>query len=162
MTLKIPAVFSLSEFSIWWRGQTGRLIRENSRRVAFRSERPEGLRLVQGHNPTPTQVKTPLLVGSRAARSGTQGPELKAARTQTTPGQTVFQDGPTSEADRKTPTGCYFLTEAYCRLVVDEGIGRPRDSSGQPGRLLELRKAEEFPAPAAQSPVRRRVGGAGP
>lgn len=130
--------------------------------MAFRSERPEGLRLVQGHNPTPTQVKTPLLVGSRAARSGTQGPELKATRT-TTPGQTVFQDGPISEADRKTPTGCYFLTEAYCRLVVDEGIGRLRDSSlGSQAAFSQLRKAEEFPAPAAQSPVRRRVGGAGP
>lgn len=158
MTLEILAVFSLSEFSVWWSGQTGRLTREN-RRVAFRSERPEGLRLVQGHSPTPTQVKTPLLVGSRGARSGTQGPELKATRTQTTPGQTVFQDRPTSEADRKTPTGCYFLTEAYCRLVVDKGTGRPRDSSlDSQAAFSQLRKAEEYPAPAAQSPVRRRVG----
>lgn len=75
----------------------------------------------------------------------------------------AFQDGPTSEADQKTPTGCYFLTEAYCRLVVDEGTGRPRDSSlVSQAAFSHLRRAVAFPAPAAQSPVRRRVGGAGP
>lgn len=47
--------------------------------------------------------------------------------------------------------------------MVDEGTGRPRDSSlGSQAAFSQLRKAEEFPASAAQSPVRRRVGGAGP
>lgn len=61
--LEIPAVFSPSgalSLVEWTDRQTnqGKEL-EGGFQV---SERPEGLRLAQGHNPTPTNVKTALLV----------------------------------------------------------------------------------------------------